>query len=278
MVQAGQWNRLTVVKAVDFGLYLDGGEAGEILLPKRFAPEDAKAGEELEVFIYHDSDNRLIATTQTPAGVVGDVVYLKVVDMTDQGAFMDWGLMKDIFVPLSQQVSRMMVNGRYVVGIYLDEQTGRVAATEKFERWFDNEANDLKELQPVNLMVWRSTDIGYVVVIDNKYTGVIHFNEMYRDLDPGDKLKGFIKAVREGGKIDVSPGEAGYARVEDATQKVLRLLSEHNGYLPYHDKSDPDEIHDFFGMSKKTFKMTTGGLFKAKKIEFTKTGIRAIND
>lgn len=278
MVQAGQRNKLTVVKAVDFGLYLDGGEAGEILLPKRFAPEDAKPGEELDVFIYHDSDNRLIATTQTPAGVVGDIVYLKVVDMTDQGAFMDWGLMKDIFVPLSQQVSRMMVNGRYVVGIYLDEQTGRVAATEKFERWFDNEACDLEELQPVDLLVWRSTDIGYVVIINNKYTGIIHFNEMYRDLDPGDKLKGFIKAVREGGKIDVAPGEAGYARVEDATQKVLRLLAEHNGYLPYHDKSDPDEIHDFFGMSKKTFKMTTGGLFKAKKIEFTKTGIRAIND
>jgi predicted RNA-binding protein (virulence factor B family) len=278
MVQAGQWNKLAVVKAVDFGLYLDGGEAGEILLPKRFAPDNANPGEELEVFIYHDSDNRLIATTQKPAGVVGDIVYLKAVDITNQGAFMDWGLMKDIFVPLSQQTSRMSPGGRYLVGIYLDEQTGRVAATEKFDRWLDNGDIDLKEKQPVDLLVWRASDIGYVVIIDNKYTGVLHFNEMYRDLDPGDRLKGFVKAIREGGKIDVAPGEAGYARVEDATQKVLRLLGEHNGYLPYNDKSDPDEIHDFFGMSKKTFKMTTGGLYKAGKIEFTKTGIRVITN
>ncbi len=276
MVQVGQWNRLPVVKSVDFGIYLDGGEAGEILLPKRFAPKNAQPGDELDVFIYHDSDNRLIATTQSPAGVVGDIVYLKAVDTTRQGAFMDWGLMKDIFVPLSQQISRMTPGGRYLVGIYLDEQTGRVAATERFEHWLSNENIELQERQPVDLLVWRATDIGYVVIIDNKYTGVLHYNEMYRDLDPGDKLKGFVKAIREGGKIDVAPGEAGYARVEDATQKVLRLLDEHNGYLPYNDKSDPDEIHDFFGMSKKTFKMTTGGLYKAGRIEFTKTGIRSI--
>jgi predicted RNA-binding protein (virulence factor B family) len=273
-IQAGHWHKLKVVKHVDFGLYLDGGEAGEILMPKRFATADAKPGDELEVFIYHDSENRLIATTQTPKGVVGDIVMLKCISVTQQGAFLDWGLMKDIFAPLSQQTSNMMADGHYLVGIYIDEQTGRVAATERFDSWLSEDPERLKELDKVSLTIWRQTDLGYVVIIHNRYTGMLYFSDVYKDYDPGDTLSGFIKTIREDGKIDVAPGEAGYARVEDATQKVLRLLEENNGYLPYHDKSDPDEIHDFFGMSKKTFKMTTGGLYKAGKIEFTKTGIK----
>lgn len=273
-VQAGYWNKLKVVKQVDFGLYLDGGEAGEILLPKRFAPQDAKPGDELDVFIYHDSENRLIATTQEPKGVVGDIVALSCVSTTNQGAFLDWGLMKDIFVPLSQQTSHMVKGGRYLVGIYVDEQTARVAATERFERMLSEYPEGLKEKEKVSLTIWRQSDLGYVVIINNRYTGILYFSDVYRDYDPGDTLQGFIKTIREDGKIDVAPGEAGYARVEDAGDKVWRLLEEQNGYLPYNDKSDPAEIHDFFGMSKKTFKMATGGLFKAGKIEFTKTGIK----
>lgn len=273
-VHAGYWNKLKVVKQVEFGLYLDGGEAGEILLPKRFVPPGANASDELEVFIYHDSENRLIATTQTPKGVVGDIVALQCVSVTAQGAFMDWGLMKDLFVPLSQQTSRMMKGGRYLVGIYIDEQTGRAAATERFEGWLSDDPEDLKELDKVSLTIWRQTDLGYAVIINNRYMGMLYFSDVYKDYDPGDTLNGFIKTIRADGKIDVAPGEAGYAKVEDATEKVLRLLDEANGYLPFHDKSDPDEIHDFFGMSKKTFKMTTGGLYKAGKIEFTKTGIK----
>jgi predicted RNA-binding protein (virulence factor B family) len=274
MIKVGNWNNLKVVKAVEFGLYLDGGEAGEILLPRRFAPPNAKPGEELRVFIYHDSDNRIIATTQAPAGVEGDVVLLKVVSATPQGAFMDWGLMKDIFVPLSQQTSRMAPGGRYLVGIYIDKQTGRVAATERIDGMFSNDNLTVKELEPVELTVWRKTDIGYLVIINNKHTGVLHYDDVYRELEPGDKENGYIKGIREEGKIDVALGEPGYARVEEATDKVLRLLEDYNGYLPFNDKSDPQEIHEFFGMSKKTFKMTTGGLYKAGKIEFTQTGIR----
>lgn len=274
MIKAGTWNTLRVVKHVEFGLYLDGGEAGEILLPKRFAPHDAKDGDELKVFIYHDSDNRIIATTQEPKGVVGDIVFLKCVSTTQQGAFLDWGLMKDIFVPLSQQSMQMVAGGRYLVGIYLDEQTGRVAATEKFDKWLVEEPEDLKEKDKVSLTVWRQTDLGYLCIINNRYTGVLYFSDVFQDYDPGDRLQGFVKTIRPDGKIDLGAGESGYARVEDATQKVLRLLQEGNGYLPYNDKSDPDDIHEFFGMSKKTFKMTTGGLYKAGKIEFTKTGIK----
>jgi predicted RNA-binding protein (virulence factor B family) len=273
-VHAGYWNKLKVVKPVEFGLYLDGGKAGEILLPKRFMPPNAKPGDELDVFIYHDSENRLIATTQTPKGTVGEIVALRCVGSTNQGAFLDWGLMKDIFVPLSQQTSNMVKDGTYLVGIYVDEQTGRVAATEKFEHMLSESPEDLKELQKVQLTIWRQSDLGYVVIIDHRYTGVLYFSDVYRDYDTGDTLQGFIKTIRPDGKIDVAPGEQGYARVEDATEKVLRLLDEANGYLPYNDKSDPDGIRDFFGMSKKTFKMTTGGLYKAGKIEFTQTGIR----
>jgi len=275
MVQVGNWNELKVVKAVDFGLYLDGGEDGEILLPKRFAPMEAQPGDELKVFIYHDSDDRLIATTQKPLGVVGDILMMKVVSMTNQGAFMDWGLMKDLFVPLSQQTSRMSPGGRYLVGIYIDKQTGRAAATERLDGMLDNDELTVKELESVQLTIWRRTDIGYFVIINSRHTGVLHYDDVFRsELDPGDREPGYIKTIREEGKIDVALGEPGYARVEESTDKVLRLLTEHDGYLPYNDKSDPEDVREFFGMSKKTFKMTTGGLYKAGKIEFTQTGIK----
>lgn len=278
MVQVGRYNTLKAIKQVDFGFYLDGGEAGEILLPKRFVPKGLKEGEELEVFIYHDSDNRLIATTQRPKGQVGDIVALEVVSSTKQGVFMDWGLMKDIFVPLSQQSTNMYDGEKYMVQIYLDEQTGRVAATQKFAKQLSNEELTVQEREAVDLVVWHATDIGYKVIINNRHTGVLHFGDVFRELETGDELKGFIKTIRPEGKIDVGVGEMGYKRVESETDKVLRLLREHDGYLPYHDKSDPEEIYDFFGMSKKTFKMTTGALYKQRKIEFTQTGIKLLED
>jgi len=275
IVQVGKWNDLNVVKAVDFGLYLDGGEDGEILLPKRFAPADAQPGDTLHVFIYHDSDDRIIATTQEPAGVLGDILMLPVVSVTRQGAFLDWGLMKDLFVPLSQQVSRMVPGGKYLVGIYQDQQTGRLAATERLGSLLQNEELEVKELEPIQIRIWRKTDIGYFVIINNKHTGVLHYSDVFEELNPGDLLPGYIKTIRDLGKIDVALGVPGYAKVEGSSDKVLRLLQEHDGYLPYNDKSDPEAIHDFFGMSKKTFKMTTGGLYKAGKIEFTQTGIKS---
>jgi len=274
MVQVGNYNTLKVVKQVDFGFYLDGGEGEEILLPKRFVPEGLKEGDEIEVFIYHDSDNRLIATTQHPKGVVGDLVTLKVVSVTRQGAFMDWGLMKDIFVPLSQQMSRMHEGHLYTVLIYLDEQTGRVAATERFNSKLNNDELTVSEKEVVDLLVLRKSDLGYVVAINSKHTGLLHFSDVFRDLNPGDQLQGYIKTIRPDNKIDVAPGVPGYQKVAGEEGKILQLLRENDGYLPYHDKSDPDEIYNFFGMSKKTFKMATGALYRQKKIELTQTGIR----
>lgn len=273
MIKPGEYNLLKVIRAVAIGVYLDDGKEG-ILLPKRYVPEGTKVGDMLNVFIYHDSESRLIATTQRPAGTVGDIVLLPVVSVTPQGAFMDWGLQKDIFVPKSKQHARMHAGEKYFVKIYLDEQTGRVAATGKIDAFLNNEMLTVKEMEMVDLVVYRRTDIGYFVIINNRHTGVLHYNEVFRDLAPGDKFKGFIKNINEENKIDVVAGKPGYEKVTDEAQKIMRLLEENNGYLPYNDQSKPDDIYSFFGMSKKTFKMTTGSLYKQQKIVFTQTGIR----
>lgn len=275
MIKVGDYNELKVLRAVEFGFYLDDGAEG-ILLPKRFVPEGLKAGDEIKVFVYHDSEGRLIATTQHPKGVVGEIVKLKAVTVTNQGAFLDWGLMKDIFVPKSKQLSGMRQGAEYLVKIYVDEQTGRVAATEKIEPFLGNENLTVKEKDIVDLIVYRRTDIGYLVIINNKHTGVLHFNEIYRNIGVGDKLKGFIKTIRPENKIDVAAGKPGYTRVEDEAEKIVRLLTENNNYLPYNDKSDPEEIYSFFGISKKAFKMAVGTLYKQEKITLTKTGIQLI--
>jgi predicted RNA-binding protein (virulence factor B family) len=186
--------------------------------------------------------------------------------------------MKDIFVPKSKQLTKMLVNGDYLVKIYLDEQTGRLAATEKIEPFLSNEILTVKEKEIVDLTVYRRTDIGYVVIINNRHTGVLHFNEIYRDIQIGDRFQGFIKKILPENKIDVAAGKPGYKRVEDETEKLIRLLKENNGYLPYHDKSSPEDIYSFFEMSKKTFKMTTGNLYKQRKIIFTETGIKLVDE
>lgn len=274
MVKVGEYNQLKVLRTVEFGVYLDDGKDG-ILLPNRFVPKGLKDGDNLKVFIYHDGEDRLIATTQHPKGIVGDIVKLTCVSTTPQGAFLDWGLMKDIFVPKSQQLQSMIPNGSYLVKIYLDEQTGRLAATEKIERFLSNEVLTVKEMEEVKLTVYRRTDIGYVMIINNKYTGVLHHNEIYRNITSGDTFNGFIKKIYPGeNKIDVVAGKPGYKRVEDESGKILRLLVEAGGQLPFNDKSDPDSIYEHFQMSKKTFKMTIGNLYKQKRILISDTGIQ----
>lgn len=283
MIKVGEYNILKVIREVDFGLYLDDGAEG-ILLPKRFVPAGTKIDDEVKVFLYHDGEDRLIATTQQPKGLLGDIVKLRTISVTEHGAFLDNGLMKDLFVPKSKQQQGMISNGEYLVKIYLDEQTGRLAATEKLEPFLSNEELTVNELEVVDLIVYRRTDIGYVVIINNQHTGVLHHNEIYRNITAGDRFTGFIKKIYPEEKasdlryrIDVAAGKPGYNRVEDETEKILRLLKENEGFLPYHDKSDPEEIYSFFGMSKKTFKMTTGNLYKQRKLSFEKEGIRLQN-
>ena len=269
----GEYNLLKVIKVKDMGVFMDNGEEG-ILLPKRFVPPGTRIGDELKVFLYHDGEGRPIATTQKPLGVLGDIVKLKAVSITPQGAFLDWGLMKDLFIPKSGMISFMRPMGEYLVKIVLDEQTGRIAATEKLERYLSNETITVKEKEVVDLLVYRQTEIGYEVIINNKHKGILYTNEVYRPIEIGDRFPGFIKNILPENKIDVAAGKPGYQRVEDEAEKILRLLKENNGYLPYYDKSSPEEIYQFFKISKKTFKMTIGNLYKQHKIGITQTGIQ----
>jgi predicted RNA-binding protein (virulence factor B family) len=277
MIQVGQFNSLIVQRIKDAGAYLDDGNEG-ILLPKRFVPNGTKIGDEINVFVYHDSENRLIATTLIPKAVVGDIALLRVVDISSHGAFVDWGLMKDLLVPKSKQISPMRLGGDYLVSLYIDAQTGRVAASQYIEQLFSNEEISVVEKEIVDLIVYRQTDLGYAMIINKKHIGLLHQNEVFMDINIGDKLQGFIKTIRPDNKIDVTIGKPGYQKTEDESSKIMRLLQEHDGYLPYHDKSEPEEIYSFFGMSKKTFKMTLGKLFKERKIELTKTGFRLIDN
>ena len=273
MVRMGEYNLLKVIKVKDMGVFVDNGEEG-ILMPKRFVPPGTRVGDQLNVFLYHDGEGRPIATTQKPLGILGDIVKLRAVSITPQGAFLDWGLMKDLFIPKSGMISFMRPMGEYLVKIVMDEQTGRVAATEKLERFLSNEILSVSEKDEVDLLVYRKTDIGYEMIINNRHKGMLHANEIYRPIEIGDRFPGFIKKILPENKIDVAAGKPGYQRVENESEKILRLLAENNGYLPYHDKSSPEEIYEFFRISKKTFKMTTGNLYRQKKIVFTDTGIK----
>lgn len=275
-ITAGQYHLLKVKRRADFGFYLDNGGEG-LLLPIKLAPRNLKTGDEVKVFVYHDSENRLIATTQQPKAVVGDIALMQVVAVTGQGAFLDWGLMKDLFVPVSQQLGVMRKGGEYLVKLYIDEMTGRVAATEKIEPQLNREPLNLKEMDPVDLIAYRTSELGWVMIINNAFTGILHSSDIFTPIQKGDHLKGYIKKIRPDNKIDLALGVPGYAKVEGEADKILRLLEENRGFLPYNDKSAPEDIYGFFGMSKKTFKMTTGHLYKQKRIAFTDTGIQLLD-
>lgn len=271
-VAIGSYNYLQVARETEIGLYLDNGKEG-ILLPKRFVPAGAQVGQTLKVFVYTDSEDRIIATTQQPMGVVGDIVKLRAVQVTPQGAFLDFGLMKDLFVPHSKQLGKMRPNCDYLVKIYLDERTGRIAATEKFAHELSNEQLTVAEHDTVQLIIYRRTDLGYVAIVNGIHTGLLHSADIFRSIQVGDAMEGYVKKVYPDGKMDLALGKMGYGRVETEADKILGLLAQNEGFLPYHDKTPPDDIYEFFAMSKKTFKMTLGALLKQQKIKLVEGGI-----
>lgn len=277
MLQIGKHNTLKVVRAVDFGMYLD-GDGQEILLPKRYVPKDLKPDDEINVFVYHDNEGRLTATTDKPVAEVGDIAMMEAVDITQHGAFLKWGIMKDVFIPVSHMVSRMRPGGKYFVYLFIDEKTGRVTASEKIDRILSNNDLTVAVGDQVNMVVFQKTDIGYKTIINSKHLGVLHYNEVFRELEIGEEINGFIKHIRPDNKIDVSLGSKGYEKVGGEEGKILELLRQNDGYLPYNDKSDPEDIYAFFGISKKTFKMTLGALYKKRMIEFTQTGTKLTED
>lgn len=272
MVEIGQFNRLKVMREVPFGVYLDGGEAGGILLPRREVPEDTRIGDSLQVFIYLDSDDFLIASTRKPRALVGQFARLKVTDVNKVGAFLDWGMPKELFLPFAEQLRPLKPGEWVTVYLYIDNSE-RIAASARTERFLEKNPTDLKPGQLVELLVLRRTDLGYPVIIDHRYEGLLHHQDLFREIRPGQRLSGFIKQLLPDGKIDVMLDKPGYARVDPLAQQILDYLDTHGGHCPLGDKSDPDAIRETFGVSKKAYKMALGALLKAGQITQDETGV-----
>ncbi|MDE6497664.1 MAG: GntR family transcriptional regulator [Muribaculaceae bacterium] len=267
-LKIGRFNRLKVVKTVDFGVYLDGGKGREILLPQRFVPEGTQPGDEVDVFIYTDSEDRLIATTDVPYAQVGDFAYLQVSQVNAAGAFLDWGILgKDLLVPFSQQRSRMRQGGVYLVYVYLDDASGRVVASAKTERFLGNTFPEYKEGDEVECLVTGETPIGYSVIVDNLHRGMIYTNETFRQLEEQETVRAHVHRVRPDGKIDLRIGGAARERVGGLAESILTTLKANGGRMALTDKSSPEEIKAMFRCSKKDFKKAVGALYKAHRIE-----------
>jgi predicted RNA-binding protein (virulence factor B family) len=274
MLEIGKYNTLKVVKDLDFGLYLDGGDGLEILLPARYVPRNTKPGDELEVFIYHDNEGRLIATTARPLAVAGEFAFMEVVSVNQTGAFLNWGIMKDLLVPFREQKAPMQEGRWYLVYVYLDALSGRIVASARLDKYLDNVAPAYEKGQEVNLLVADETEIGYKVIINHLHWGLVYRSETFRSLEKGEALKGYIKAVREDDKIDVSLSPLGYQKVGGVAGVILESLKAHNGFLPVHDKSEPEEIYALFACSKKTFKQAIGSLYREGLVVIEATGVR----
>lgn len=259
---------MTVVKTVDFGVYLDGGEYwGEILLPKETAPAECKEGDELKVFIYFDSEDRVIATMSTPKAVVGEFAVMKVVGTSRVGAFLDWGLRKDLLVPFREQREEMVVGRECLVYVYVDKTTDRIVASTRLNRFLDKSPVDYEPGQEVELIVTRKTDLGYNVIVNKSHEAVIYRNEIFQPLSIGQHMTGYIKQIREDGKIDcILQKNDGHEQVDRLAALILKKLEENGGVLAVSDKSEPDEIYRLFGCSKKNYKKSVGGLFRQHKV------------
>lgn len=274
MTEIGKKATLKIVKILDFGAYLDGAEKGEILLPIKQVPEDAQIDDELDVFIYNDSEDRIIATTTIPFAMVDEFALLKVVAVNNIGAFMDWGLVKDLLVPFREQKMNMEVGRWYIVYIYLDDQSQRLVATAKVDKYIDNIPPEYEANQEVDIMIYNRTDLGYKAIINNMHWGVLYENEIFKPLNVGDKMKAFVKKIREDDKIDLYLNKSGYNQIDSISEKILAKLEENNNFLAISDKSEPQEIYETFGISKKAFKKAIGNLYKNHLITLENNGIK----
>lgn len=276
MLQIGNYNTLRITKLVSFGVYLDGGDGKEILLPTRYVPKGAKVDDEVQVFIYHDNEGRLIATTLHPKAVVGEFAFMRVKSVNSTGAFLDWGLMKDLLVPFKEQKMAMREGKWYLVYVHLDHLTGRIVASARVEKFLGNVPPEYESNQEVNLLVADDTEIGYKVIVNDLHWGMIYHNQVFQRLEKGERLKGYVKGVREDDKLDISLQPLGYQKVDGISQRILEALQMKDGFLPVHDKSDPEEIYSLFRCSKKAFKQAIGSLYKQHRIRMEADGIRLL--
>jgi len=276
MAEIGKMNSLTVLRSSAHGLFLDGGELGDILLPGRYAPRGKQPGDTVEVFLMFDSEDRLIATTHKPLAMVGEFAWLRVVSSSGAGTFLDWGLPKDLLVPFREQTVKMLEGRSYMVRIYLDPVSNRIAATARLDRFLDKMSARFKVGQAVELLICARTDLGYKAIIDGTHWGMIFHNNVYRPIASGQRIQGFIQQIREDGKIGLSLDPPGYGRVGDVAEAILAYLDKQGGFMPVTDKTPPEEIHALFGISKKAYKQATGALYKARRITFEEGGTRRL--
>lgn len=272
----GKYNQLEVVKEVDFGVYLDGGDDGEILLPSRYVPEGCRPGDMLNVFIYLDNEERLIATTLQPLVQVDEFACLEVAWVNEYGAFLDWGLMKDLFVPFREQKMKMQKGHRYVIHAHVDEDSYRIMASAKVEKFLSKEMPTYQPGEEVEVMAWQKTDLGYKVIVDNQFSGLVYQKEIFKALEPGMKMSAYVRQVREDGKIDLTLQKDGMGKVGDFSAELLQYIKSQGGHTPLNDKSAAEDIYDTFGVSKKTFKKAVGDLYKKRLIVLVEDGIRLV--
>ena len=274
MIQIGRFNNLTINRLSPHGLYVGNGTI-EILLPNKYIPSDYELGDHIEVFVFKDSEDRLTATTLAPYAQVGEFAFLAVRDLNSSGAFLDWGLEKDLFVPFKEQNDRMVKGKAYIVRLYLDNVTERIVATSKINKFTENHLDiDVNEGDTVEIMIYKYTDLGVKVIVNHKYWGQLYQNEIFKNLRIGEKMTAQVKKVREDGKLDLSLQQNGMAIVSEIQTLIMDKLTENDGFLPYNDDSSPEDIYRYFNVSKKVFKKTIGTLFKEKKIIIADSGIR----
>ncbi len=270
MAQLGHNNILRIVKRVDIGVFLDGGEYGEILLPKKYAPASMQAGDEVEVFVHNDSEDRIIATTLKPKAQVGECAYLKVVSTNKFGAFLDWGLPKDLLVPFSEQQKPMQKGYSYTAYLFVDTDTDRIAASTRLENWLALEASHFKSRQAVELLVYSKSDLGFKAVVDGTHLGQLYSNETFQHLHYGERVSGYIKQLRSDGRIDLMLQLPSYVERDHLSDAIVEHLQQNEGVSKLTDKSPPDDIYRTFGVSKANYKKALGQLYKQRRITIEK--------
>lgn len=275
MIKVGQINHLEVVKKADFGVFLDAGDYGTTLLPNRFVPEGTEIGDKLDAFLYFDSDSQIVATTETPIAQVGEWGLMQIEGVNSTGAFASWGIKgKDLLIPFSEQRARFTSGQNVLVYVYTDKASGRIVGTTKFNKLLDKTPPTYTRNQQVDLIIAERSDLGFKAIVEGQHWGMIFKSDVFGKLFIGKKLKGYIKNIREDGKIDLSLQKVGVAKMDDLSERILELLEKKGGYLPLNDKSTPEAIFAAFRTSKGTFKKSIGGLYKQGKIVIEKEGIR----
>ncbi|WP_299122603.1 S1-like domain-containing RNA-binding protein [uncultured Winogradskyella sp.] len=276
MIKLGEYNTLEILRDTEPGLFLGDAEDNEVLLPNRYVPEIFEIGEKLEVFVYLDNEERPVATTDKPYIKNGDFALLRCNQVTNFGAFLDWGLVKELFCPFKEQAFKMKAGGWYLVHCYLDDETERLVASSKTNRFLDNKELTVGQFDEVDLIVSHPSELGMNVIVNKIHLGLVFKDDIYKDISVGDRLKGIVKKVRKDNKLDITLSQIGYRNIEPNAEHILNELHDNSGFLPLNDKSDPQEIKDMLQMSKKSFKKAIGSLYKERQIIIDDKGIRLV--